>query len=131
MVQGDAGSDAANVELQADGQYAVFVGSVPISPITIPAATLVAGAGCTKPQPRRVTCQANGNRVITGSLGDASYMLEASGPVGDMFVNGGAGADLLRGGSGFDAIGGGPGNDVLNGGAGNDVVEGGDGRTPF
>ena len=129
LVQGDGGSDAATVELQADGRYAVFVGTEPIFPIRIPGATLVAGSGCNQPEPRRVTCQVTGNRVITGSLGDASDMLEASGAgLGDMFVNGGPGADIVAGGSGFDAIDGGPGNDVLRGGAGNDLVEGGDGK---
>lgn len=128
LVQGDAASDAAHVELQADGRYAVFVGTEPIFPIRIPGATLVRGSGCNQPEPRRVTCQVTGSRVITGSLGDASDMLEAFGAVGDMFVDGGSGADIVRGGSGFDAIDGGPGNDLLSGRAGNDVVEGGDGK---
>ena len=101
---------------------------MPISPIRIPAATLVRGNGCTQPEPRRIACQATGNLVITGSLGDASDMLEANGSLGDMFVNGGPGDDIVRGGTGFDAIDGGPGNDLLLGGAGNDVVDGGEGK---
>jgi Ca2+-binding RTX toxin-like protein len=131
LVQGDAASDGATVELSADGRYEVSSGTTDISPIRVESATLVAGPGCTKPSQNLVRCNAPGNRVITGSLGAASDRLSAGGPVGDMFVDGGTGDDIVRGGVGFDAIDGGSGNDLLNGGAGNDVVDGGDGKDTF
>jgi len=126
-VQGDSASDGATVS-HADGRYVVSSGTELIFPLRVPAATLVAGPGCTKPEPKRVFCPATGNRVLTGSLGAATDWLEASRTVGDMFVDAGTGDDVVSGGGGFDAIDGGPGNDFLLGGAGNDVVEGGDGK---
>ena len=131
LIQGDAGTEGANVGLSAEGVYVVSSGTELISPLRIPAATLVRGPGCTQPEPRRVLCPATGNRVITGSLGAGSDWLDGSRTAGDMFVDGGTGGDVLGGGGGFDAIDGGPGDDFLHGGAGNDVVEGGDGKDSF
>lgn len=128
LVQGDAASDGASVELTADGHYEVSSGTTDISPIRVESATFVAGPGCTRPAPTRVRCNATGSRVITGNLGAASDRLSGAGAVGDMFVNGGTEADIITGGTGFDAIDGGFGNDVLTGGGGNDTVEGGDGK---
>jgi Ca2+-binding RTX toxin-like protein len=128
LVQGDAASDGASVQLTADGNYEVSSGTTDISPIRVESATFVAGPGCTRPALTRVRCNATGSRVITGNLGAASDRLSASGAVGDMFVNGGTEGDIITGGTGFDAIDGSSGNDVLTGGGGNDTVEGGEGK---
>ncbi len=127
-VQGDAASEGASaVYSLAESAYFVIPEA---RGETIPAATLAAGAGCTRLDNGQVRCPAVGNRVITATLGGgADYFSGALAKVlGDMFVDGGAGDDVVLGGLGFDALDGAAGNDDLNGFAGQDVVEGGDGN---
>ena len=126
-VQGDGASDGASVVYSAL-ESAYFV-KPEARGETIPAATLAAGAGCTRQDTGQVRCPAAGNRVITATLGGGADSFTGAGAkvLGDMFVDGGAGNDFVQGGLGFDALDGAAGNDDLNGFGGADVVEGGDG----
>jgi hypothetical protein len=56
LVQGDAASDGASVQLTADGHYEVSSGTTDISPIRVESATFVAGPGCTRHSARLATC---------------------------------------------------------------------------
>ncbi len=51
----------------------------------------------------------------------------ATGPLRDIQILGGAGDDILLGGAGNDIIDGGDGNDLIQGGPGNDTIRGGSG----
>lgn len=92
--------------------------------------TLVAGAGCTRPEPTSVECRVTGVKFITVSLGGGNdeYTL---GPITDSIISGGAGNDELEGSLGFDSINGGDGNDRLSGGGGDDLLTGGSGNDTF
>ena len=126
-MQGDGASEGASVVYSA-AESAYFV-KPEARGETIPAATLAAGAGCTRQDNGQVRCPAAGNRVITATLGGGADSFTGAGAkvLGDMFVDGGAGNDVVQGGLGFDALDGAAGNDDLNGFGGADVVEGGDG----
>ena len=92
--------------------------------------TILAGTGCTRPEPTRVDCRITGVTFATVELrgGDDTYVLGA--PV-DHLISGGAGNDEIDGSIGFDRIDGGDGNDRLSGAGGNDTISGGSGNDVF
>ena len=103
----------------------------------IPAATLVAGPGCTAgtgaspaSPAGSVSCTQSGSGVVTANLGAGNDRIFSSGYPGDQFLFGEDGNDQLRGGDGFDLIDGGAGDDTLLGdsGGGTDTLLGKDGN---
>jgi Ca2+-binding RTX toxin-like protein len=92
-----------------------------------PAATLVAGWGCTLVATLGVICPSTGLTSAIVDLGDGNDILGVRGTI-DYIVYGGIGADSLDGGgAGTDTLYGGDGNDILSGDVGKDLLYGGAG----
>ena len=131
LVQGDGASEGVSL-----GNPFGAIRFLPFGSGGIPAATLVAGPGCTAgtgaspaSPAGSVSCSQSGSGVVTANFGAGNDRIFSSGYSGDQFLFGEDGNDRLGGGDGFDLVDGGAGDDQLSGDSGGtDTLLGKDGN---
>jgi Ca2+-binding RTX toxin-like protein len=100
--------------------------------VMVAALGLLTNGNVTSADPPSSGCVVNGvvaqGKNVTGTHdGD---VIDCSGAVRGVIINGGAGDDTITGSAFDDKIDGGAGEDTIHGGSGDDIVEGGPGSDP-